>query len=97
MHGLRLQTEMAHDGNAHVNQPLHDVGDRSAAFQLHGGGATFLQQPAGVADGFPDADLEREKRHVGDDEGALGAAGDGSRVVHHGVQGHRKRASRGRG
>ena len=74
MHGLRLQAEVAHHRNADVDQPLHDVDDRAAAFELHGGGAAFLKKPAGVADRFRDADLEGEKRHVGDDECALGAA-----------------------
>ena len=41
VHRLRLQAEMAHDRNADVDEPAHDVEDRSAAFELHRRGAAL--------------------------------------------------------
>ena len=50
MDRLRLQAKVAHHRNADVDEPLHDVRDRTAPFELDGGCAAFLQQAAGIAD-----------------------------------------------
>ncbi len=76
---------MAHDRDAHVDEPAHDVEHRSTTFEFHRRCAA-LQKAARVSNCFLDADLISEERHVRDHEGVLGAAGDGARVVNHCVE-----------
>jgi hypothetical protein len=89
-HRLRLQAEVPHHRDADVDEPPHDVDAPAAAFELHGRGAAFLQQPARIAYRLSDADLIREKRHVDDDERAS-CRGRRARVVQHVVERHRQR------
>ena len=91
MDRLRRQPKMPHNRNSDIDQPLgclHDMA--SAAFDLYGCRAAFLNQPAGISHGFFHAELECEKGHVGHDQGPLRATAHGLRVMNHHVEGHRE-------
>tara|TARA_E500000178_G_scaffold210803_1_gene208061 strand:+ start:3196 stop:3969 length:774 start_codon:yes stop_codon:yes gene_type:complete len=96
MHRLRRQPQVPHHRDAHAHQPINDPHHlRFGAFQLHGRGAGFLQQPPGSGHRCVLTALIAEKRQVGDEQGLLGrhrlkAALHGLRVVHHLLEGDRK-------
>ena len=57
------------------------------AFELDGVHAGFLEETPGVFDGLAGGDLVGHKRHVTDQQGVFGAAGDSFTVVEHIVHG----------
>ena len=91
IHRLRQHAEMPHYRNADIDEPLHDVDDRLAAFDFHRGRSCVFQQTSRVAHRFGGCDLIGQKRHVGNDERLLRAAHDGGGVMNHHVERHRQR------
>ena len=65
---LRRQAEVAHHRDAGFDHAADERHDVAAAFELHGGGAAFLEEAAGVAHGFVGVRLVAHERHVGDDD-----------------------------
>ena len=87
VHGLGRQADVAHDGDAGAHEGV-DMSDGFliAAFELDGLRAGLLHDAARVAQGFLGTDLEREERHVHDDEAAMHAAAHGSGVPDHVIE-----------
>jgi hypothetical protein len=57
---------MAHHGNLAIDQGAYHLNALAAALELHRGCAS-LQESAGIAYGFLDAEVKAEERHVGDE------------------------------
>ena len=68
--GLRREAEVAHDGNAGLDDRADGPRTLAPALELHGVHAPVGEEPSGVADGLGDVGLVREERHVADAEGA---------------------------
>ncbi len=79
--GLGGQADVRHDGDADVDQSLHQV--QLDALDLHGVGAAFLDQASRVAHAVLDRGLERHERHVAHHHGVLGSTRHRLHVVEH--------------
>ena len=88
---LRRQPDVPHDREAGRREPANRICHGASAFQLHGGGAAFLEEPRRIPQGLFRRDLIRQKRHVRHDESAAGAARHAARVVNHGIESDRDR------
>jgi hypothetical protein len=88
---LGQHAEVSHHRNADVDQTADHIEHGAAAFDLDRSRATFLQQPAGIADRFADGDLVAQKRHIGHDERTLGSAAHGARMMDHRLERNRQR------
>src|SRR6266851_2364061 len=64
IHELRRETEMAHDRDAHRSQPLRDLDDPAAAFELDGVHSAFLDEAGRGGDRLFDRRVIRHERHV---------------------------------
>jgi hypothetical protein len=74
---------MTHHRNLAIDQGSHHLSALAAALELHRGCAS-LQEPAGIANGFLDAEVKSEKGHVGDEQGTGPGARNGLQMmVHH--------------
>ncbi len=80
VYGLRRQAYVAADRDAALNEEADGIRHFLAAFELDHLG-TRGHQGSGVAESLFRRFLIAAERHVGDDEGAVGAALDGCRVV----------------
>ena len=83
MDRLRGQTHMAHDRHPHLDDRLDGLVQRDSPFQFDGLCSTLLQQPTRVALCLLHTDLEREKGHIGNDQGPLATADHCLGVVDH--------------
>ena len=79
--GLGREAEVPHDGDTGGDESLDDAGDAFAALQLDGGRAALLEETDGVAHRLVLVGLVGAEGHIGNDEGALGAAHDGLGVM----------------
>ena len=82
------ESDVAEDDDAGFGNGFDLGGDAGAAFEFDGVGVGFLDEGAGVADGFFGADLVAEERHVADDKGIGGAATNAGGVSELDVHGH---------
>ncbi len=84
---LRRQANVAHHRDAGLYKSSDRVGHAYAAFELDRVRARFGHEATGVAQRLLGSNLERHKRHVGDDQRMRGTAHDGTRVVKHVIHG----------
>ena len=82
---------MSHHRNSDIDKALRGVRNLAAAFDLYRRRSALLNQPAGVAHRFFHAELKREERHVGHNQGPLGTPAHRPRVMNHHVEGDGKR------
>ena len=83
VHRLRIQPEMPHHRDPNLDQARNRFRDVPSAFDLDRVSSALLNQSARIADRFFGRNLVGQKRHVGDDERAVGAPADGLGVVNH--------------
>jgi hypothetical protein len=77
------KTQMAHHRNLAIDQRTYHLDTFVPALELHRG-CTSLQESAGIAYGFLDAEVKAEKRHIGDEQSTrLGACNSLQVMVHH--------------
>lgn len=85
--GLRSETNVAQDGDAACGEVCDGVCHVGAAFDFDGVGAGFFHESGGGGECLFGGVLVGPKGQVGDDEGAVGAAGDGAGDDEHFVYG----------
>src|SRR5437870_13154824 len=82
---------MSHNRDSDLDQTPCSLRDLPPALNLYSSRPALLDQPAGIAHRLLEAELEREKRHIGHNQGALDATAHGGRVMDHHVQRYGKR------
>jgi hypothetical protein len=85
---LRGQPDVPHDREAGRCEPTNRLRDGASTFDLHRGGAAFLEEACRVAHGLLGRNLICQKRHVSHDQRATGGARHGARVVKNRIQGY---------
>lgn len=85
---LRREADVAHDGDAAVDELAHRLGAVPAALELDCVAAGLLDEAEGVAEGLVGAGLVAPKGHVTDDEARRRTAPHRLAVVYHVVHRH---------
>ena len=87
MDALGKHADVAHDGDAGVDEPGDGRRERSAAFDLHRLDAGFLEETAAVAEELGETVVSQAEGKVADHERIGLRADDGRGVMDHHVHG----------